>query len=93
VKCCLWCCEKCLKFLNRNAYIEIAIYGKSFCRSAGDAPTLAHTPPIASVNLSLSLSLPLSHFSLSLSSHLESTASQHCRAQPPIRLWSATIPM
>lgn len=37
VKCCLWCCEKCLKFLNRNAYIEIAIYGKSFCRSAWSA--------------------------------------------------------
>jgi len=37
VDCCLWCCEKCMKFLNRNAYIEIAIYGKSFCRSAMNA--------------------------------------------------------
>jgi len=37
IDCCLWCCEKCMKFLNRNAYIEIAIYGKSFCRSAMNA--------------------------------------------------------
>jgi len=34
VKCCLWCFEKCMKFLNRNAYIEIAITGKSFCSAA-----------------------------------------------------------
>lgn len=34
INCCLWCVEKCLKFLNRNAYIEIAIYGDSFCASA-----------------------------------------------------------
>jgi hypothetical protein len=26
-QCCLWCFEKCMKFLNRNAYIEVAIYG------------------------------------------------------------------
>ena len=34
VHCCLWCIEKCLKFINRNAYIEIAISGSSFCVSA-----------------------------------------------------------
>ncbi|XP_072319104.1 choline transporter-like protein 2 isoform X1 [Eucyclogobius newberryi] len=37
MKCCFWCLEKCLKFLNRNAYIMVAIYGKSFCSSAKDA--------------------------------------------------------
>ncbi|XP_069561013.1 choline transporter-like protein 2 isoform X1 [Brachyistius frenatus] len=37
MKCCFWCLEKCIKFLNRNAYIMIAIYGKSFCSSAQDA--------------------------------------------------------
>uniref|UniRef100_H3BZU4 Choline transporter-like protein n=1 Tax=Tetraodon nigroviridis TaxID=99883 RepID=H3BZU4_TETNG len=37
LKCCFWCLEKCIKFLNRNAYIMIAIYGKSFCPSARDA--------------------------------------------------------
>ncbi|XP_063977227.1 choline transporter-like protein 1 isoform X2 [Diachasmimorpha longicaudata] len=30
-QCCMWCFECCLKFLTRNAYIETAIYGCSFC--------------------------------------------------------------
>lgn len=34
VQCCLWCFEKCLKFLNKNAYIQIALVGKGFCASA-----------------------------------------------------------
>uniref|UniRef100_A0A8D3D766 Choline transporter-like protein n=1 Tax=Scophthalmus maximus TaxID=52904 RepID=A0A8D3D766_SCOMX len=37
MKCCFWCLEKCIKFLNRNAYIMIAIYGKNFCVSAKNA--------------------------------------------------------
>ncbi|XP_032971848.1 choline transporter-like protein 5 isoform X1 [Rhinolophus ferrumequinum] len=37
LKCCFWCLEKAVKFLNRNAYVMIAIYGKNFCRSARDA--------------------------------------------------------
>uniref|UniRef100_A0A8D0R782 Choline transporter-like protein n=1 Tax=Sus scrofa TaxID=9823 RepID=A0A8D0R782_PIG len=37
LRCCFWCLEKAVKFLNRNAYIMIAIYGKNFCRSAKDA--------------------------------------------------------
>ncbi|XP_045691566.1 choline transporter-like protein 5 [Phyllostomus hastatus] len=37
LKCCLWCLEKVVRFLNRNAYVMIAIYGKNFCRSARDA--------------------------------------------------------
>ncbi|XP_077404705.1 choline transporter-like protein 4 [Vanacampus margaritifer] len=37
MKCCLWCLEKFLKFLNRNAYIMIAVYGKNFCTSAKNA--------------------------------------------------------
>lgn len=36
-KCCFWCLEKFLKFLNKNAYIMIAIYGKNFCSSAKEA--------------------------------------------------------
>ncbi|XP_064457388.1 choline transporter-like protein 4 isoform X2 [Ornithodoros turicata] len=36
-KCCFWCLEKFIKFLNKNAYIMIAIYGKNFCASAKDA--------------------------------------------------------
>ncbi|KAB0401588.1 hypothetical protein E2I00_008812, partial [Balaenoptera physalus] len=45
LRCCFWCLEKAVKFLNRNAYVmnninclpQIAIYGKNFCRSARDA--------------------------------------------------------
>ncbi|XP_056459537.1 choline transporter-like protein 5-B isoform X1 [Gadus chalcogrammus] len=37
LKCCLWCLERFIKFMNRNAYIMIAIYGKNFCTSAKDA--------------------------------------------------------
>eukprot|EP00039_Didymoeca_costata_P028599 m.21661 g.21661 ORF g.21661 m.21661 type:complete len:671 (+) comp7200_c0_seq1:218-2230(+) len=32
--CCFWCLEKCLKFINRNAYVEVVLYGYSFCNAA-----------------------------------------------------------
>lgn len=37
MKCCFWCLEKFMKFINRNAYIMTAVYGKNFCTSARDA--------------------------------------------------------
>lgn len=37
MKCCFWCLEKFMKFINRNAYIMIAIHGKNFCKSAKKA--------------------------------------------------------
>ncbi|KAM4675347.1 choline transporter-like protein 2 isoform 3-T3 [Discoglossus pictus] len=37
LKCCFWCLEKFIKFINRNAYIMIAIYGTNFCTSARNA--------------------------------------------------------
>ncbi|XP_054874433.1 choline transporter-like protein 5-B isoform X2 [Amphiprion ocellaris] len=37
LKCCFWCLERFIKFINRNAYIMIAIYGKNFCTSSKDA--------------------------------------------------------
>eukprot|EP00064_Thunnus_orientalis_P011903 superscaffoldBa00001768_g11935 len=37
LECCFWCLEHFIKFLNRNAYIMIAIYGKNFCTSSKDA--------------------------------------------------------
>ena len=36
-KCCLYCLEKFMRFLNRNAYIMCAIKGTNFCTSARDA--------------------------------------------------------
>merc|ERR1739848_49535 len=39
-KCCFYCLEKFMKFINRNAYIMTAVYGKNFCWSAKEAFTL-----------------------------------------------------
>ncbi|XP_070701125.1 choline transporter-like protein 5-A [Pempheris klunzingeri] len=37
LKCCFWCLEKFIRYMNRNAYIMVAIYGKNFCTSAREA--------------------------------------------------------
>ena len=37
MQCCFACVEKVLKFLSKNAYIEIAIYGYDFCEGARTA--------------------------------------------------------
>jgi choline transporter-like protein 2/4/5 len=34
VQCCLWCLEKCMKFISKNSYIYTALSGTSFCYSA-----------------------------------------------------------
>ena len=39
-QCLLWCFEKFIKFLNKNAYIQTAIFGTPFCRSAREAFSL-----------------------------------------------------
>jgi choline transporter-like protein 2/4/5 len=37
MQCCLWCFEKCMKFINKNAYIMCSMKGTSFCSSAYQA--------------------------------------------------------
>merc|ERR1712232_597634 len=37
LQCCMWCFEQCIKFLNKNAYIQIALMGTNFCTSAKNA--------------------------------------------------------
>ncbi|XP_030852868.1 choline transporter-like protein 2 isoform X2 [Strongylocentrotus purpuratus] len=37
MKCCFYCLEKFMKFINKNAYILVAVYGKNFCSSAKEA--------------------------------------------------------
>ena len=34
VKCCAWCLEKIVMFINRNAYIMVGIKGTNYCSSA-----------------------------------------------------------
>lgn len=41
VRCCLDCCHRFIKFLNDNAYIQVALTGKNFCSSAMAAFVLA----------------------------------------------------
>lgn len=37
IQSCLWCLEKCMKFLNKNAYIIVAMKGCMFCSAALEA--------------------------------------------------------
>ncbi|KAI9221283.1 plasma-membrane choline transporter-domain-containing protein [Blastocladiella britannica] len=37
LQCCFWCLEKFLKMINKNAFIEVAVYGYSFCEAARTA--------------------------------------------------------
>merc|ERR1711871_422324 len=37
IDCCLKCIEKTLEFVSKSAYIQISIYGCSFCEGAWDA--------------------------------------------------------
>mmetsp|Transcript_21934 Transcript_21934/g.55849 ORF Transcript_21934/g.55849 Transcript_21934/m.55849 type:complete len:954 (+) Transcript_21934:140-3001(+) len=37
VQCCIWAFEKCIKFLTKNAYIQVALLGTNFCQSAKNA--------------------------------------------------------
>eukprot|EP00299_Pterocystis_sp_00344_P010500 c4700_g1_i1.p1 GENE.c4700_g1_i1~~c4700_g1_i1.p1 ORF type:complete len:659 (+),score=150.75 c4700_g1_i1:62-1978(+) len=37
MNCCMWCFEKFIKFLTKNAYIMIAVDGHSFCVAAGQS--------------------------------------------------------
>jgi hypothetical protein len=52
-QCCMWCLEKCMKFLNKNAYIITAIYGYSFLKSARVAffTLLRNILRVAAVNM------------------------------------------
>ena len=47
----MWCLENFVKFINRNAYIMIAIYGRNFCMSARDALQLLLTNPLRALVL------------------------------------------
>merc|ERR1711920_203699 len=37
VQCLIWCFEKCLEYINKLAYIQIALLGTNFCTSAKKA--------------------------------------------------------
>ena len=33
-QCCLWCLEKCIRYISRQAYIQTALVGYNFCKAA-----------------------------------------------------------
>lgn len=37
IRCILWCLDKYVKFITKNAYIQIALHSESFCTSAWNA--------------------------------------------------------
>jgi len=45
-KCCFWCLEVFMKFINRNAYILCAVKGTSYCESAKNAFELVMRNPV-----------------------------------------------
>ena len=65
---CLWCCQKIIEFINRNAYIMIVIDGNSFCWSAFQALKLmiANIMSVAAVNIVGDLLLFLAKLSISI---------------------------
>lgn len=50
--CYMWCLEKCMKFISRNAYIMVAMRGRSFCKGCRESFGLifANMARIAVVN-------------------------------------------
>lgn len=36
-RCCLECCHRFIKFLNKNAFVQVALHSKNFCVSAMNA--------------------------------------------------------
>jgi hypothetical protein len=33
-RCCIWCLDSCIRFINKNAYIQCALFSTPFCKSA-----------------------------------------------------------
>lgn len=46
VRCCLDCFERLIRFINKQAFIQVGLTGKNFCRSAKDAFCLMIAHPI-----------------------------------------------
>ena len=46
VHCCMWCFEKCVKYLSENAYVMVAIDGESFCKCAWKAFSVLVANPL-----------------------------------------------
>ena len=70
VKCCMWCFEKILKFISKNAVIVCAMYGTNFCSSACTAARLCGVNPFGTTEMITNLMLNFGVLSLSLANTL-----------------------
>lgn len=66
IQCCMWCLEKCLKYISKSAYILIAMKGGSFCASTVDSFKLiwANLSQIAMSNIIVSFMLMLAKLAI-----------------------------
>ena len=46
LRCCLQCVERIVEFINKTAYIQIALRGKSFCSAAADGFEIVWSNPL-----------------------------------------------
>ena len=46
LQCCLQCVERIVEFINKTAYIQIALRGKSFCNAAKDGFEIVWANPM-----------------------------------------------
>jgi hypothetical protein len=69
VKCLMWCLEKVVKFVSKNAYIIVAMKGKSFCGATIDAFKLifANIAQIGIISMISTLLLTLARISITAS--------------------------
>lgn len=67
-QCCLWCFEKFMRFLNKNAYVQTAIFGTSFCTSAKNAffLILRNAKRVAGISYVLSVLIWISRLFIAL---------------------------
>lgn len=67
VACCLWCFEKCVKFINKNAFILIAMMGWPFCKATKNAVVLLmkNVKQIGTTNMISTLMMYMGKFCIS----------------------------
>lgn len=63
-KCCFWCLENFMKFVNKNAYIMTAIHGSSFCASARNSFNLLMRNVLRALALDKVLFISISIFQI-----------------------------
>ena len=66
----MWCFEKCMKFVSKNAIIVCGIYGSNFCASACTAARLCGINPFGTTEVITNLLLNFGVISVALANTL-----------------------